>query len=117
MKTTYIILAVLVAPISMLITGCGSTIPVSAHHYPAVSVDSVQMLYQEPKRPYEVIALVGTGGGVRPFVADIGGLRKEAAQVGADAVIVTNATNTGMFNKPSASGKAIKWAKREEVQQ
>jgi hypothetical protein len=117
MKNTYIILAVLTAPMSVLITGCGSTIPVSAHHYPAVSVDSVQMLYQEPKRPYEVIALVGTEGGLRPFVADIAGLRKQAAQVGADAVIVTEAKNTTALQHPSASGKAIKWAKREKVQQ
>jgi hypothetical protein len=71
----------------------------------------VQLLYQEPKRPYEVIALVGTEGGLRPFVADIGGLRKQAAQAGADAVIVTDAKNTGMFNAPNASGKAIKWVK------
>jgi hypothetical protein len=111
MKNTHRILAVLAAAMSIMINGCGSTIPVSSHHYPAVSVDSVQMLYQEPKRPYEVIALVGTEGGLRPFVADIGGLRKQAAQVGADAVIVTDAKNTGMFNAPNASGKAIKWTK------
>jgi hypothetical protein len=110
MKHTQI-LALLAAAMSIMITGCGSTIPVSGHHYPAVSVDSVQMLYQEPKRPYEVIALVGTVGGVRPLVADIGGLRKEAAKVGADAVIVTEAKNTSMFGRPSASGKAIKWTK------
>jgi hypothetical protein len=109
MKKT--ILSVLIALISMWITGCGSTIPVSGHQYPPVPVDSVQMLYQEPKRPYEVIPLVGTVGGVRPLVADIGGLRKEAAQVGADAVIVTEAKNTSMFGRPSASGKAIKWTK------
>src|SRR5437016_2241074 len=80
MKTKMKIISSVALPLCALavLAACGSTIPVSAHHYPAVSVDSVQMLYQEPKRPYEVIALVGTGGGLRPFVADIGGLRKEA---------------------------------------
>ncbi len=92
-----------------LLTGCGSTIPVSSHHYPAVAPESVQVLYQEPTRPYEVIALVGTDGGLRPFVADVEGLRSEAAHSGADAVIVTGAHNATWFQKPSASGKAIKW--------
>jgi hypothetical protein len=116
MKNAYITLAVLAAVMSMLITGCGSTIPVSSHHYPPVPVDSVQVLYQEPKRPYEVIAIVGNAGGVTPFVADIGGLRKAAADVGADALIVTEAKNATLFQKPSTNGKAIKWLKRE-VQQ
>ena len=101
----------------MLITGCGSTIPVSSHHYPAVPVDSVQVLYQEPKRPYEVIAIVGNAGGLTPLVADIGSLRKAAAEVGADALIVTEARNATLFQKPSTNGKAIKWVKRQEVQQ
>jgi hypothetical protein len=71
MKNPHVILAGLAAAMSIMINGCGSTIPVSSHRYPAVSVDSVQMLYQEPKRPYEVIALVGTEGGLTRFVADI----------------------------------------------
>jgi hypothetical protein len=61
-------------------------------------------------------SIVTTASPNRRF-ADIGGLRKQAAQVGADAVIVTDAKNTGMFNAPNASGKAIKWTKSEAVQQ
>jgi len=117
MKNTRAILAVLAAATSMLITGCGSTIPVSAHHYPPVSVESVQLLYQEPARPYEVLALVGREGNLTPFVADVRGLRIEASRVGADAVIVTGAQNTSLFGRNRASGKAIKWVKREEVRQ
>jgi hypothetical protein len=116
MKNTRIILAVLAAATIMLVIGCGSTTPVGGHHYPAVPVDSVEILYQEPTRPYEVIALVGNVGGLKPLVADIGGLRKLAAHVGADAVIVTEAKNTSFAGRNSASGKAIKWVKREAQQ-
>jgi hypothetical protein len=96
--------------VTTVFAGCSSTIPVSANRYPAVPVGSVQVLFQEPTRPYEVIALVGTEGNLTPFVADINGLRVAAAKVGADAVIVTEAKNQ-TFNsmRPSASGKAIRF--------
>src|SRR5438874_2358279 len=100
-KTNEVKILVAITAMALLI-GCGSTIPVSNHRYPPVSPESVQILYQEPKRPYEVIALVGTDGGARPFVADVNGLRREAAHSGADAVIVTGAHNATWFQKPSA---------------
>jgi hypothetical protein len=82
MKAIHLIaILVLLLSFSILLCGCGST-TVVGHKYPAVPVGSVQVLYQEPKRPYEVIAFVGRLSGVEHISADIAGLQKEAAQVG-----------------------------------
>ena len=105
----YVSAAIAVATVPCLY-GCGST-TVVGHKYPAVPVGSVQVLYQEPKRPYEVIAFVGRLSGVEHIGADIAGLQKEAAQVGADAVIVTSAKDMTMWEYAKANGKAIKWTK------
>ncbi len=84
---------------------------VSAHKYPAVSPGAVQVLYQEPARPYEVIALVDQQGSGFDFSADstIAGLKEQAAKVGADAVIITLARPMRVAEYAHTSGKAIKW--------
>jgi len=57
----------------------------SSHRYPPKNVDQVQILYRAPQRPFQVIA---------DFQSRNEGpeaMRKRAAAIGADAVIVTPA--------------------------
>jgi len=50
--------------------------------YPPKPVDQVEVLYEAPSRPYEVIADFQARG------ASVKYMRKKAAEIGADAVIV-----------------------------
>jgi hypothetical protein len=107
MKT---LIAVLFA--ASFIAACTSTQRVSDRRYPPVSVGSVKVLYQEPKQAYEVIALLNRRSGVEhPVTGDVSGLREEAARLGADALIITEAHGMTFFSYAEASGKAIKWTR------
>src|SRR5437870_1694772 len=45
--------------LALALMGCyGATRQVSEHRYPPTALGSVQVLYQEPKRSYEVLAFV-----------------------------------------------------------
>lgn len=97
----------------IILASCEST-TVVGHTYPAVPVDSVKVLYQEPKRPYEVLAFVQSNKSWEmSSSADVADLRKKAAKVGADALIVTSVHGVTMTEWDSASGKAIKWTSKE----
>ena len=86
---------------------------VDSRRYSPVPVNSVKVLYQEPKEPYEVIALVNRRTGVEhAATGDVSALREEAAKLGADALIVTEAHGMTFFSYAEASGKAIKWTHR-----
>jgi hypothetical protein len=86
---------------------------VSTHHYPAVPVSSVHVIYQEPTKPYEVIALVSHQNSLGlPISWEIAAVREQAAKLGADAVLIIDAKQhipliTGENVK--ATGNAIKW--------
>lgn len=99
--------------ISFLLSGCGNTTPVSAHKYAVVAPNHVQVLYQEPTRPYELLALVNHSNAIwpAPVSGDIGALRESAAKLGADAIIITTGNGPTLFHEASASAKAIKWTK------
>lgn len=86
---------------------------VSTHHYPAVPVSSVQILYKEPTKPYEVIALVSHMNSLGfPISWEIAAVREEAAKLGANAVLIINAKQRYPFitgENVTATGNAIKW--------
>lgn len=83
---------------------------VNDRHYSPVPVSSVRVLYQEPKEPYKVIALVNRRSGVEhAATGDVSALREEAARLGADALIIAEAHGMTFFSYAEASGKAIKW--------
>lgn len=79
--------------------------------YDPTSADRVEMLYQEPQRPYEVIALISHEAGTR--FASVQGVmqtcRELAAKAGADALIITSTYNQTFNTAAKASGKAIRW--------
>jgi hypothetical protein len=94
--------------------GCTSTEVVSEHKYPPVSKESVQVLYQEPQRPYEVIAFMKRVSGVEhPGSGDVATLREDAARLGPNAVIVTNTHGMTFFQYAEASVKAIRWTTKQ----
>jgi len=111
MKTKLI--TILMTASLMIFAGCEST-TVVGHTYPAVPIGSVQVLYQEPKRPYEVLAFVQSNKSWEmSSAADVADLRKKAAKVGADALLVTSAHGVTMTEWDAALGKAIKWTSKE----
>ena len=91
--------------------GCSSITHVGQTTHAAVSADQVEVLYQEPLRSYEVVALISHEAATRfatvPSV--IKKCRELAAQAGADALIVTSTYNQTFNTAAKASGKAIKW--------
>ena len=96
--------------------GCASTDYVASSKYPPRSVDSVETLFQEPSRPYEVIAFVeATTVTIFDTPAKlVRQAREQAAAAGADAVIFsTTGKWSGMPGAPgTASGRAIRWKSR-----
>jgi hypothetical protein len=94
-----------------LASSCSSITPVSQTTHTAVPSDQVEVLYQEPQRPYEVVALISHEAATRfatvPSVIEK--CRELAAQAGADALIVTSTYDQTFSTAAKASGKAIKW--------
>lgn|ERR1700694_3894308 len=95
---------------------CVSTDYVASSKYPPRSVDSVATLFQEPSRPYEVIAFVEAKT-VTIFDKPekmMRQAREQAAAVGADAVIFSSTGKwSGMPGIPgSAAGRAIRWKRQ-----
>ena len=69
-----------------LSAGCVSDVAnryYAAEHYPPRPVDQVELLYRPPARPFDTIADFQSRGDTPD------GLRQKAADIGADAVIVT----------------------------
>jgi hypothetical protein len=101
--------------LALALTGCyGATHQVSEHRYPPSAVSSVQVLYQEPNRPYEVLAFVNHRDTVTLSLTNcINALRKQAAELGADAVVITQAQGLmfGSLQGVNAAGKAIRWTR------
>ena len=78
-------------------------------------VEEVQMLLKEPNRPFKVIALVSASGYVEDYwsasaaqKAVLEELRKQAADIGADAVIIggKDVINEGGFGVTNTYGSA-----------
>lgn len=110
-KCMHFISAIFLTAMSFCQPGCGtSTTVVSEKKYSPVPVGHVEVLYQEPKRSYDVVALVHAGrtwgmSGKK----DVASLKEQAAQVGADAVLITSVHGVTLTQYDNAEGKAIKW--------
>ena len=100
-------------PLVYLVTGCTSTDYVAPSKYPPKPVISVVTLFQEPTRPYEVIAFEES---VAATIFDspeklMQRVREKAAAAGADAVIFSSTGKwSGVPGAPGrATARAIKW--------
>jgi hypothetical protein len=96
-----------------VLLGCSTSITMIGSSSTAVSINKVQVLYEEPSKAYETIALINDSAGTRlTSVQDgITSCREKAATIGADAIIVlqTKGQWTGVGGA-SVDAKAIRWA-------
>ncbi|MBU2537719.1 MAG: hypothetical protein KKH22_04720 [Proteobacteria bacterium] len=72
---------------SLLVFGCAQDVAnryYLAERYPEKSIEEVEILYEKPSRPFIVIADFQSRG------EDAHDMRKKAARIGADAVIVSH---------------------------
>jgi len=96
-------------------SGCSSitTTPTGQSTSGAVSTEQVEVLYQQPQRPYEVIALVSSDAATifSAVPGEIEKCRQAAAKVGADALIVTATFDPSLGRPAKVSGQAIRWKK------
>jgi hypothetical protein len=101
---------VIVMAAALLCSCASSTTPVG-RQYAAVNPTDVRVIYQEPHRPYEVIALLSRTRSILTSVQETTkDVREEAARNGADAVLITDAF-PGYFGRAGTEvhGKAIRW--------
>ena len=104
--------ALVICAFIFLSVGCASsTHYVAQSRHSPKSVESVAVLYQEPNRPYDVLAFV-QGRSITIFDTPdliMRRAREQAAAAGADAVIFST-TGQGRPGSPrTAEGRAIKW--------
>jgi hypothetical protein len=94
------------------ITGCvmSDVRKVPGVNYDKTDPKNVELLYQMPKRDFEVIGFVSmtAGAGVhQPRVEQE--FRDQAAKLGADAVIIDALPAPGSINAVEGKGRAIRW--------
>jgi len=86
-------------------------VPTSQEILPPRSPSTVKVLFAEPSRPYDQIAIVHSTGGSGASESQMyRKLQATAAKVGADAVIV-GGKDAGFWNGKNLSGSAIKFQK------
>lgn len=76
--------------------------------YSSVPSERVEILSFPPSRPFKQIGIVSAVGYLSTSET-YRKLRKAAADLGADAVIVTHSTPVNMLTYPSVEGAAIKY--------
>lgn len=94
----------LLALLSILLSvGCasmntwGTRVPMGEKKYPSVPVEHVIILFDPPKKEYEQIGIVSSLGGVFASDGDMfKKMQKEAAALGADAIIVRSDGGTAV---------------------
>jgi hypothetical protein len=74
---------------------------------PATHPDSVQLLAQEPERPYTVIALVSARSGGWPYPPAEIRLRREAARLGGEAVLLGTESLTRVHSGSEYGGTLV----------
>jgi hypothetical protein len=100
----------LLVAVTAVATGCTwgykqATTPIK---YPSVASEQVEILSFPPNRELKQIGIVSAFGYLSTSET-YRKLRKAAADLGADAVIVTHSTPVDMFTYPSSEGAAIKY--------
>jgi hypothetical protein len=99
--------------IMLAFTGCvvsgGNRVPGTS--YAATSPEKVALLYQEPKRPYEVVGFVAVDRAIAGKDSVIERkFRTVAATMGADAVLIEMLPKASYFGAPvQGKARAIRW--------
>jgi hypothetical protein len=96
----------------VLLSGCvvSHARRVPGVNYAPADAAAIEVLYQEPTRPYEVVGFVSVdiGSGVSDAAIERR-FRTEAASLGANAVIIEAMPIHGFITTVQGKGKAIKW--------
>jgi hypothetical protein len=96
--------AALACTIALSLTACstewGYKTPTGPERFAAVPAERVEILFAPPNRPFKQIGIVSAlGGAFSSDVAMYSKLRKAAADIGADAVVVTGQSQ-GLMTAP-----------------
>ena len=105
-----IVLVILLSTFAL--NGCSTTVTMVGSKSPAVSIDQVEVLYKEPDKRYETIALINDSAGTRltSIESGISICREKAATLGANAIVVLNTKNPWSgAGGASVDVKAIRW--------
>jgi len=96
--------------LALLVQSCtwGYKQATTSQTYSAVPVDHVEILSFPPSRPFKQIGIVSAVGYLSSSET-YRKLRKAAADLGADAVIITHSTPVNIATYPSVEGAAIKY--------
>jgi hypothetical protein len=99
LATEKLLFSILAATVACCLSSCsegGYKTTTGSYHYSAVPAQNVDILFTSPNRPYKQIGIVSAlGMNWSSDVAMDKKLQKCAADLGADAVILTGATQTG----------------------
>ncbi len=88
----------------------GTTVPMGPKKYQSVPVENVMILFAAPNREYDQIGLVSSIGGMFASDGDMfKKMQKEAAQIGADAIIVRTEDKRGPYEYPKTNAIVIKY--------
>lgn len=108
MKSTQILLVALIISLSGCIASHRTKVP--GVSYSRVDPTNVELLYQEPTKPYQTVGFVSVdrGAGVKDKYIERT-FQVEAAKLGADAVVIESLPVKGLFTTVQGQGKAIRW--------
>jgi hypothetical protein len=93
---------------AILLAGCASSnvVKVGSSSYQPVPVSHVEVLYKEPSRPYDVIALIKhEAGSFGSSEEEIQKARELAAEAGADALLISSVEDDTFFDYAQQKGK------------
>jgi hypothetical protein len=98
---------------AFVLCGCTTVTQVSDKKYPPTDPTKVEVLYEQPQRPHDVIGLIDYSGSKGLLGQDpkwmVQHCKEQAAKIGADAVLLDEVAASGSFRRAHASAKAIKW--------
>ena|SRR5437762_9028860 len=79
-------------------------------NYTKTEASEIELLYQEPSKPYEVVGFVSVdkGGGASDAAVERE-FRTKAASLGANAVIIEALPVHGLITVVQGHGRAIRW--------
>jgi len=112
---TIILLAILLAALTILVTACSQQeVRPYGQSHPGTDPAGVEIRHSFPDEPHERIGAVEIShyrpGFREPTVTDAGDrIRAAGAELGADAVVVTHSQSTGE-RSIQVTGEAIRWA-------
>ena len=102
--------------VAALLSSCttwGAKAPMGDHRYAGVPPDHVQLLFHEPTRPYVQVGIVSSlGGWYTPDADNYRKVQREAAELGAGAVILSSSPDSdrrSFWQYPKQTGIAIKY--------